>query len=84
MNKVFIIAIVMWWADPTATPVNDSVEIKWLDGAPLYFMSRQECGDHIDENLQALKDYGKSVYPTAHTVKTIYCVEKERHIDDKA
>ena len=81
---VFIIAIVMWWADPTSTPINDSVEIKFLDGKPLYFMTKKECGDHIDENLQALKDYGKYVYPTAHTVKSIYCIETKRHTKDKA
>ena len=84
MTKVFIIAIVMWWADPTAPPVNDSVEIKWLDGKPLYFETVEACTDHIDENFEALKDYGKSVYPSAHTVKTIYCLERKRHIKDEA
>ena len=84
MSKVFIIAIVMWWANPIDTPTNDSVEIKWLDGKPLYFETVEECGNHIDDNLQALKEYGKAVYPTAHTVKTIYCIETKRHIKDKA
>ena len=84
MTKVFIIAIVMWWADPIATPVNDSVEIKWLDGKPLYFETIDECGNHIDENLHALKEYGKSVYATSQSVKTIYCIETQRHIKDKA
>ena len=84
MSKIFIIAIVMWWADPSATPVNDAVEIKWLDGKPLYFMTEEECSNHVNENIQALKDYGKSQFPTAHTVKTIYCLERERHIDDSA
>ena len=84
MSKVFIIAIVMWWADPTATPTNDSVEIKFLDGKPLYFMTEKECAAHIDDNLLALKDYGKSVYPTAHSVKTIYCIPRQRHVENKA
>ena len=34
--KVFIIAIVMWWGDPLAQPLNDSVEIETLHGKPLY------------------------------------------------
>ena len=84
MTKVFIIAIVMWWADPAMIPENDSVEIKYLHGKPLYFMTEKECGIHIDDNLQALKDYGKSVYPTANAVKTILCVPQERHISDEA
>ena len=84
MTNVFIIAIVMFWADAKDTPLNDSVEIKWLDGKPLYFMTPEECGTHIDDNFEELKKYGKSVYPTAHTVKTIYCVKRQRHIENKA
>ena len=44
MTKVFLIAITMFWADAMDTPLQDSVEIKWLDGQPLYFMSVEECG----------------------------------------
>ena len=84
MTKVFIIAIVMWWGDPAMIPENDSVEVKWLDGKPLYFMTEKECGMHIDENLDALKGYGRSVYPTANAVKTILCVPQERNVSDKA
>tara|TARA_R100000231_G_scaffold138786_2_gene118044 strand:+ start:3735 stop:3989 length:255 start_codon:yes stop_codon:yes gene_type:complete len=84
MTKVFIIAIIMWWADITQTPLNDSVEVKWLHGEPLYFLTEEECFAHIDENLEALTEFGKATYPTAHTVKTILCVEQERHIGDKA
>ena len=82
MTKVFIIAIVMFWADPTATPENNAIEIKWLDGKPLYFETIEACGDHIDENLDALKEFGKVSFPTAHTVKTIYCLERKRIINN--
>ncbi len=82
MDKVFIIAIVMWWADATQTPFNDSIEVTHLHGQPLYFKTEQECGDHIDENINALKDFGQRSFPTAHTVKTIYCVETERLINN--
>ncbi len=71
----------MWWSDATTTPLNDSVEITHLHGKPLYFNTVEECSKHIDDNIKALKNYGKSVYPTAHTVKTIYCLERERNID---
>ena len=84
MTKVFLIAITMFWADAMDTPLQDSVEIKWLDGQPLYFMSVEECGKHIDDNFEKLKEYGKSVYPTAHTVKTIYCVEREKFISNNS
>ena len=50
-------------------------------GLPLYFETVQGCSDHIDQNIDALKEYGMSVYPTAHTVKTIYCLQRERNID---
>jgi len=83
MTKVFIIAIVMWWADMTQTPLNDSVEIKYLHGEPLYFLTEEECFAHIDENLDALKKFGKSEFPTAHTVKSILCVPEERYINNK-
>ena len=60
MVKVYIIAIVMFWADPTATPTNDSVEITHLHGLPLYFETVQGCSDHINQNIDALKEYGSS------------------------
>ena len=52
-----------------------------LHGLPLYFETVQGCSDHIDQNIDALKEYGKTVYPSAHTVKTIYCLQRERNID---
>ena len=50
-------------------------------GLPLYFETIQGCSEHIDQNIDALKEYGKTVYPSAHTVKTIYCLQRERNID---
>ena len=75
--EVFIIAIVMWWGDPLAQPLNDSVEIETLHEKPLYFETQQECFDHVDENLEALKAFGRAYYPTSNAVKTIYCISKE-------
>ena len=75
--EVFIIAIVMWWGDPLAQPLNDSVEIETLHGKPLYFETQQECFDHVDENLEALNAFGRAYYPTSNAVKTIYCISKE-------
>ena len=75
--EVFIIAIVMWWGDPLAQPLNDSVEIETLHGKPLYFETQQESFDHVDENLEALKAFGRAYYPTSNAVKTIYCISKE-------
>ena len=75
--KVFIIAIVMWWADPTMRPADDSVEIKTLFGKPLYFQTMEACFDHVDENLEALKGFGRAYYPTSNAVARILCVEKE-------
>ena len=54
MTKVFIIAIVMWWADITETPVNDSLEISHLDGELLYFRTEGECYNHINDNVTEL------------------------------
>ena len=82
MTKVFIIAIVMFWADASQTPTEDSVEITHKHGLPLYFLTQQECFDHVDDNIDALKEYGKAVFPTAHTVKSIYCLEREKVIDN--
>ena len=64
----------------TQTPLNDAVEVKYLHGKPLYFLTEEECFAHIDENLDALKKFGKETYPTAHTVKSILCVPQERNI----
>ena len=76
--EVFIIAIVMWWGDPLAKPLEDSVEIDSLHGKPLYFETQQACFDHVDENFDALKAFGRAFYPSANSVKSIYCIAKEK------
>ena len=80
MTKVFIIAIVMWWADMTQTPLNDAVEVKYLHGKPLYFLTEEECFAHIDENLDALKEFGKTTYPTSsHSKEYIMYTRREKY-----
>ena len=81
MVEVFIIAIVMWWSDATQTPLENAIEVTHLHGLPLYFKTEEECGIHVDQNLDALKEFGHRSFPTAHSVKTIYCVETEKFID---
>ena len=73
--KVFIIAIVMWWGDISQQPPTDAVEVKTLHGKPLIFRTTEECYDHVNENLDALKAVGRAYYPTSNAVKTILCVE---------
>tara|TARA_B100000575_G_scaffold288013_1_gene287300 strand:+ start:559 stop:813 length:255 start_codon:yes stop_codon:yes gene_type:complete len=73
--KVFIIAIVMWWGDISQQPPTDAVEVKTLHGKPLIFRTTEECYDHVNENLDALKAFGRAYYPTSNAVKTILCVE---------
>tara|TARA_B100000212_G_C26938225_1_gene349078 strand:+ start:277 stop:513 length:237 start_codon:yes stop_codon:yes gene_type:complete len=75
--KVFIIAIVLWWGDPLQMPLNDSVEVETLHGKPLFFRTEEECFNHIDNNLEALKAFGRATFPTSNAVKSIYCIERE-------
>ena len=55
MVEVFIIAIVMWWSDATQTPLENAIVVTHLHGLPLYFKTEEECGIHVDQNLDALK-----------------------------
>ena len=59
-------------------PSTDSVEVETLHQKPLFFKSEKECHKHIDDNLEALKGFGRRVYPTANAVKAIYCIERNR------
>ena len=68
----------MWWGDPNIAPKTDSVEIETLHNRPLFFKTEKECHKHINNNLDAIKKFGRSVYPTANAVKAIYCIERER------
>lgn len=72
----FIIAVVMFWANPADIPFNDAIELSTYKGKPLYFKTKTECIKYVDDNLQLLKDFGHASYPTADAVKTIYCVER--------
>ena len=73
--KEMVILIVMMFPEYGVYP--DSVEIHSRYGEPLRFTTMEACFDHVDENLDSLKRYAKTVYPNAVAVKEILCVEKE-------
>tara|TARA_Y100000748_G_scaffold298601_1_gene294111 strand:+ start:283 stop:525 length:243 start_codon:yes stop_codon:yes gene_type:complete len=73
--KEMVILIVMMFTEYGVYP--DSVEIHSRYGEPLRFTTMEACFDHVDENLDSLKRYAKTVYPNAVAVKEILCVEKE-------
>lgn len=76
--KYFMISIIMWWANPEDIPFpyNDSVEIQTYMDEPLHFKTLQECYQHVDENLENLKEFGRYYYPSANAVSQILCIEK--------
>ena len=73
--KEMIILIVMMFPEYGVYP--DSIAIHSRYGEPLRFTTMEACFDHVDENLDSLKRYAKTVYPNAVAVKEILCVEKE-------
>ena len=76
--NIFIIAIVMFFADPNRPAwLEDSVEIKTQDGVPLRFTTKEKCLTYVDTHLSKLTEFGKAQYPDAVTVKSIYCVERK-------
>lgn len=81
--KIFMISIVMWWADPMTIPWpgNDAVEIQTQYGKQLYFETLEDCYNHVDDNLDHLIRFGHMYYPTADAVGKIICVEKEMYYE---
>ena len=75
--KVFVIAIIMWWANPLEKPLDDSVEIRTYQGKPLTFDTLDECYSWVENDLENIKALGHAYYPTANAVGQILCVEKE-------
>ena len=73
--KEMIILIVMMFPEYGVYP--DSIAIHSRYGEPLRFTTMEACFDHVDENIDSLKRYAKTVYPNAVAVKEILCVEKE-------
>tara|TARA_B100000780_G_C20961643_1_gene383853 strand:- start:17 stop:259 length:243 start_codon:yes stop_codon:yes gene_type:complete len=76
--KVFLVAIVMWWSNPTDTPYKNAIEIDSLNGKPFFFVKQEECFKYVDENLEGLKQFGHNYFTTADAVSKIYCVPKEQ------
>lgn len=77
MSKVFLIAIVMSWANIDHVPNEDSIIIKYLNGNLLYFNTQAECFDHIDKNIDELVIFAKTTFPTASNIKSFYCVTRD-------
>jgi len=69
----FVILIIMFFGDPTYSG-EDAVKVLERYGKPLTFNTLEECGKHIEENLEELKMFGKVVYPEAAAVKQILCI----------
>ena len=55
----YMILIVMFLADPSER--MDSVKVETLYNKPLVFESYEKCFDHVQENLEALKRFGRKV-----------------------
>lgn len=74
----YIIAVVMFWANPADVPLNDAIEIETYKGKPLFFQTQRECVKYVDDNIRMLKEFGLSSFPTADAVKTIYCAKRTK------
>lgn len=77
MSKVFLIAIVMSWANIDDVPHEDSITIEYLNGNLLYFNTQAECFDHIYKNIDELVIFAKTIFPTASSIKSFYCVTRK-------
>ena len=73
----YMILIVMFLADPSEK--MDSVKVETLYNKPLVFESYENCFDHVQENLEALKGFGRKVFENKAIVKQILCIEEEVH-----
>ena len=73
--KEMIILMVMMCPEYGVYPESIARHSRY--GEPLRFTTMEACFDHVDENLDSLKRYAKTVYPNAVAVKEILCVEKE-------
>ena len=73
----YMILIVMFLADPSEK--MDSVKVETLYNKPLVFESYEKCFDHVQENLEALKRFGRIVFENKAIVKQILCIEEEVH-----
>ena len=74
--KEFIIVITMFFAEPNTYP--NALEIAARHGEPLRFATEQKCYEHINENFDALKKFAMTMYPEAVTVKSMFCVKKQK------
>ena len=69
----YMILIVMFLADPSER--MDSVKVETLYNKPLVFESYEKCFDQVQENLEALKRFGRKVFENKAIVKQILCIE---------
>ena len=74
--KEFIIVITMFFVEPNTYP--NAVEIAARYDKPLRFATEQKCHEHINENFDALKKFAMAMYPNAVTVKSMFCVKKQK------
>ena len=74
--EVFTILVVMYWPNILDRPATDSVMAEFYNGKRLEFSSFDECYDHVQENLESLKKFGKTTFPDAKYVKQILCVKQ--------
>jgi len=74
--EVFTILVVMYWPNILDRPATDSVMAEFYNGKRLEFSSYDSCYNHVQENLEALKQFGKSNFPDAELVKKILCVRQ--------
>ena len=59
---------------------NDAIQVERLNGQPLAFATQEECIEHLWENLEDLKAFGRAQFGGV-PVKSISC-HKIRDIEE--
>ena len=71
----YMIVILMFVALGIDGPDRDALEITHKDGKPLLFDTMEQCVDHVNKNLDELKQHASEQFDGA-PVKKIMCFEK--------
>ena len=66
-----------YWCDGKPEIMKDKQALKTAQN--LVFESYEKCFDHVQENLETLKRFGRKVFENKAIVKQILCIEEEVH-----
>ena len=76
----WVIFVIMFMFDPLHVG-NDAITVDFKNGEPLLFHDVDECVEHVQNNLEEIKQFAIAEFEYKGAIKSISCVPEKLELN---